>query len=585
MSRIIAYIILAFTILCASAMRAESLAATPRQEMGELGHLSNDELIDTAVKSIQSGSVGDRAMAALSVVVNRYYDSPNDTAVRRYATEAMRHLANIYMSYDIDYRKAYRYLKTARQIAEEDGNDHSLALLYVSLVNLYHMNDNKEADFEDRVRGLVKDGIIIAMKSRNDVALTCLTVDMAIIHEDTDGWNDYSDLAQSVKRYSFSDYGKSNGYERITRNVLLGFDAYFSENYQKSEKAFLDIIENLSSIPYGERFFFPVNGFLMRLYRKSGDIRKETELGKKLLALATEKGYTDYELWIYDMLSELYDIHGMNDSSEYYHNRYLRLQEQMKDDSGYESIQTLDFLSEIDRINKEVEDLSLKRQEQKRIHTVIMAALIILIIVIAALLWGYIALKRNHRNLYLKNEDMMRREEQHRLLREQWAAEKAELTSCPVPSANPTDNSASESSEDGNGDNAGAAEEDSESEKRELTALYTSILECMETSREIYRPGFQLSDLADMLGKQPRTVSRAINTCHGSNFHQLLNEYRIREASRRMHQMDSDNLTVEYIAESVGFKSRTSFATLFKKTIGLTPSEYWKMAKKGSGAK
>ena len=34
---------------------------------------------------------------------------------------------------------------------------------------------------------------------------------------------------------------------------------------------------------------------------------------------------------------------------------------------------------------------------------------------------------------------------------------------------------------------------------------------------------------------------------------------------------------IESLAESAGFRSRTTFAALFKKSTGLTPSEYWKM--------
>jgi dihydrofolate synthase/folylpolyglutamate synthase len=39
--------------------------------------------------------------------------------------------------------------------------------------------------------------------------------------------------------------------------------------------------------------------------------------------------------------------------------------------------------------------------------------------------------------------------------------------------------------------------------------------------------------------------------------------------------------TIEAIAQSVGFKSRTSFVALFKKLTGLTPSAYQKMARQG----
>ena len=46
-----------------------------------------------------------------------------------------------------------------------------------------------------------------------------------------------------------------------------------------------------------------------------------------------------------------------------------------------------------------------------------------------------------------------------------------------------------------------------------------------------------------------------------------------------MHSPEKDSYTIEAIAEEVGFKSRTSFANLFKKSTGLTPTDYWKMAR------
>ena len=39
------------------------------------------------------------------------------------------------------------------------------------------------------------------------------------------------------------------------------------------------------------------------------------------------------------------------------------------------------------------------------------------------------------------------------------------------------------------------------------------------------------------------------------------------------------NYTIKGIAESVGFKSPTTFINVFKKTVGLTPSMYQNMAK------
>ena len=73
------------------------------------------------------------------------------------------------------------------------------------------------------------------------------------------------------------------------------------------------------------------------------------------------------------------------------------------------------------------------------------------------------------------------------------------------------------------------------------------------------------------------------NTCKGRNFNALMNEYRIKEACRRL--MDAENYgsyTIEGIARSVGYKSRSNFITIFKSIIGLTPSAFQKMYRDGN---
>ncbi len=87
----------------------------------------------------------------------------------------------------------------------------------------------------------------------------------------------------------------------------------------------------------------------------------------------------------------------------------------------------------------------------------------------------------------------------------------------------------------------------------------------MDNSREIYTNGFTLADLCRAIGISRQSVSKAINVCFGDSFPQLLNEYRIREVTRLMNDENSDNLTIEAMAEMAGFKSRTSFTSLFKK--------------------
>ncbi len=188
----------------------------------------------------------------------------------------------------------------------------------------------------------------------------------------------------------------------------------------------------------------------------------------------------------------------------------------------------------------------------------------------------------------MRNEETLKRERQHRLLREDWEKERQMLQQTiqtlqratedtQMKSSNaieiPNENSSEEA------DEANPHAEIDDADKGAYMRLYARILKVMEENPIIFQPNFSMSELASLLRVTPRAVSRAVNVCHGSNFPQLLNEYRMREVTRLMHDEETGDWTVEAIAEAAGFKSRTSFSRLFKKIIGLTPSEYMKMAK------
>lgn len=113
--------------------------------------------------------------------------------------------------------------------------------------------------------------------------------------------------------------------------------------------------------------------------------------------------------------------------------------------------------------------------------------------------------------------------------------------------------------------------------------LLDRITAVMESSPEVYNEDFSRQRLAELVGSNYKAVSRAINTCKGCNFNVLLNEYRIKEACRRL--MDTatyGSYTIEAIANSIGYKSRSNFATVFKEIVGLTPSAFQKMHQQDS---
>ena len=109
--------------------------------------------------------------------------------------------------------------------------------------------------------------------------------------------------------------------------------------------------------------------------------------------------------------------------------------------------------------------------------------------------------------------------------------------------------------------------------------LVEKIEEAMDV-REAYRdPEFSLDQLAELVGSNTKYVSQTINEAFGKNFSSYVNDYRVRKACRLLVEEGNSRLTVKAIGESAGFKSQSSFTSVFRKSTGLTPSIYQKMAR------
>ena len=97
-------------------------------------------------------------------------------------------------------------------------------------------------------------------------------------------------------------------------------------------------------------------------------------------------------------------------------------------------------------------------------------------------------------------------------------------------------------------------------------------------SQEIYSSDFSLGQLSAMLDSNSKYVSQCINERFGCNYSTLINRARVREAMRRLDDPAFNYYSIEGIAESVGFRSRSSFSLWFKKFTGLGASEYRQLA-------
>jgi AraC-like DNA-binding protein len=96
--------------------------------------------------------------------------------------------------------------------------------------------------------------------------------------------------------------------------------------------------------------------------------------------------------------------------------------------------------------------------------------------------------------------------------------------------------------------------------------------EILNEQKLFIQPSFSLPELAQFMNVSVHTMSQIINDGMGKSFFELMAEYRIEEAKKKL--LDHPNIKIEEIAEQVGYNSKSSFNTAFKKITGKTPSEF-----------
>ena len=100
--------------------------------------------------------------------------------------------------------------------------------------------------------------------------------------------------------------------------------------------------------------------------------------------------------------------------------------------------------------------------------------------------------------------------------------------------------------------------------------------EFMKTQKPYLTPALTLEKLAAQMSLQPRFLSHVINRYFECNFFDFVNSYRVEEAKNLLADSAQGEKTILDIMFDVGFNSKATFNTLFKKKVGMTPTEYKK---------
>ena len=278
---------------------------------------------------------------------------------------------------------------------------------------------------------------------------------------------------------------------------------------------------------------------------------------------------------IYQAMSDAYKKMGNADSADSYRRKYLAMSDSIFNVSQFNLANGKLFEYENKENKRRIDSLVSQNNMQ-------LVVIIIFVVFAIAVTLLYLALRRKARNLQeaqkmlvSKNEELMASASNSKKLLSSYveALDRHEENEKAGTANKEADSMADEEDK---------AKDDHRSEialnEEQRNRLLNSITTIMEDVSVISNSDFNLSTLADMVSSNTKYVSWIINKTYNKNFKTLLNEYRIREACRRLTDREHyGNMTIQAIYEELGYNSAASFIQAFKKVNGMTPSVYQKL--------
>lgn len=258
--------------------------------------------------------------------------------------------------------------------------------------------------------------------------------------------------------------------------------------------------------------------------------------------------------------------------------RYIDVRDSIGTERDFNAVKNIQFQYEAAKVAGQIDDLH--RQKDEREATIKRQAAVIGWVAAGMLALGVFLfviyrqkrrLEESYRSLY----DIHRSAEQAQTTLEERLKEASQVITA---KQREIDRLGKESPEEAKEEDAEKYSTSNLNDEKRL-GLVEKIEEAMDV-REAYRdPEFSLDQLAELVGSNTKYVSQTINEAFGKNFSSYVNDYRVRKACRLLVEEGNSRLTVKAIGESAGFKSQSSFTSVFRKSTGLTPSIYQKMAR------
>lgn len=514
----------------------------------------------------------DSAVTAYSILSNRYNIDNGHCPTNHIATHAMRRLGYLYQYVLFDYSLAYLNLQKCLDISEAENYKDNIPYIYLHFANIAY-NDSQTAingnPFE-KAMPLYRKALDAAADIRRwDMYLNIMGNVFTMAFDCR-----HDEHVQELKKLFYrSDIDTSTPLYRHMHAVLEALIATHEGRYEEALSSLTtaeEVTKQLSRPQY----------YAMRTLRHRAvvyaDMHRYDEALRCLqerLNLAQRYHIEDVRVQTYRLIASVFYLQGDSATGMRWQMTYYQQKDTFLRSSHLLRVDRLQFSDMLAKANREKNELAHRHQLEVIALGINYFVLALLVLLIVLLTISYRKVRQKNKALYASTQKILQREESSKRERDKMnrilAAENEE--NLPDPTTVVEDVH---------------ADEDRKYKTSTLTdpdklRIYNSLIDVMNHSVEIFSPDFTIHQLAELTGISSRSLSQVINERCGYTFKTLLTRYRIREACHRLGDADHyGHLSIEGIADSVGFKSRSSFVQAFKRETGLSPSDYQKEARK-----
>ncbi len=446
-----------------------------------------------------------------------------------------------------DYYRSLNYYREGCDIAERCGHRLLYCLLVANIAEVLTLR-NEEAGLE-----YAEKCYLLGRQNNDPYLIYCGAISMArnlcLNRKMEEAWRYTREADRLSKRYDFknrSDIYNTYGEIALEAGDYMKAGLYYEQAIR--EHGFSQAAYVVSTyVGYGRALI------AQKKYKSASE---KLQIGKEI----SEKNITSlFRREVYLLLSACYDRLGEPKEALEYYKKYTAESFRLYNEDKERTEKELMVRYETEKRNKElVQKNMLLQKEQNRVMALVGITFVILIVVLLFYI-NYRRKNRLYKQIVRESVDWLAKERQ---FSKRIAEQEKQLQEL-IGKAGAVD---------GGRYSGSSLNKDSQQE------LFGRLERLMQNDQVYKNSLFTREKMAELLGTNRTYLSQTINEQTGLTFTHYMNKYRIEEA-RRILADPQDDTPIKAIAADLGFSSVTTFYTLFKAAVQMSPDQYRKHAR------